>query len=346
MRVVGIVANRYKIHILVDTGSTHNFLDVAMAKRMGCKVIQTKPMTVSVAGGKKLMSMGVCKDFQWKMNGEVFTTDVMLLPLGSCEMVLGVQWLSTLGDIRKWNFKELRMEFMHNNRRVILRGTSKAPVHWVDGRKQLKMLEQSDQAEMMMLCVYPNTGVELCSMEQDGSKTIEEELQPVIDHYADVFEIPKELPPQRSHDHRIPLIEGTPPVNIRPYRHPPTQKDAIEAMVKELLEAGVIKPSHSPFASPVVMVKKKDNTWRMCIDYRQLNKNTIKDKFPIPLIEELIDELHGATIFSKLDLRSGYHQIRMFEDDVAKTAFKTHEGHYEFLVMPFGLTNAPSTFLA
>ena len=90
MRVVGIVANRYKIHILVDTGSTHNFLDVAMAKRMGCKVLQTKPMTVSVAGGKKLMSMGVCKDFQWKMNGEVFTTDVMLLPLGSCEMVLGV----------------------------------------------------------------------------------------------------------------------------------------------------------------------------------------------------------------------------------------------------------------
>jgi hypothetical protein len=292
------------------------------------------------------MSMGVCKDFQWKMNGEVFTTDVMFLPHGSCEMVLGVQWLSTLGDIRKWNFKELRMEFMHNNRRVILSGTAKAPVHWVDGRKQLKMLEQSDQAEMMMLCVYPNTGVELCSMEQDGSKTIEEELQPVIDYYADVFEIPKELPPQRSHDHRIPLIEGTPPENIRPYRHPPTQKDAIEAMVKELLEAGVIKPSHSPFASPVVMVKKKDNTWRMCIDYRQLNKNTIKDKFPIPLIEELIDELHGATIFSKLDLRSGYHQIRMFEDDVAKTAFKTHEGHYEFLVMPFGLTNAPSTFQA
>ena len=224
------------------------------------------------------------------MNGEVFTTDVMLLPLGSCEMVLGVQWLSTLGDIRKWNFKELRMEFMHNNRRVILRGTSKAPVHWVDGRKQLQMLEQPHQAEMMMLCVYPNTCIELCSIEQDGSKTIEEELQPVIDHYADVFAIPKELPPQRSHDHRIPLIEGTPPVNIRPYRHPPTQKDAIEAMVKELLEAGVIKPSHSPFASPVVMVKKKDNTWRMCIDYRQLNKNTIKDKFPIPLIEELIDE--------------------------------------------------------
>ncbi|GKF12283.1 transposon ty3-I gag-pol polyprotein [Tanacetum coccineum] len=98
-------------------------------------------------------------------------------------------------------------------------------------------------------------------------------------------------------------MEGTQLVNIRPYRHPPSQKDAIEIMVKELLEAGVIKPSNSPFASPIAMVKKKDNSWRMCVDYRQLNKHTVKDKFPIPIIEELIDELHGAIVFSKLNLR-------------------------------------------
>jgi hypothetical protein len=171
------------------------------------------------------------------------------------------------------------------------------------------------------------------------------DLQALLCKHQMVFSTPKGIPPSHGvHDHSIPLVPRSLPPNIRPYRHPFSQKNEIEKMFQELLNAGIIFPSTSPYSSHVVMVLKKEGSWRMCLDFHALNKLAIKDKFPIPVIDDLLDELSGAQFFTKLDLHSGYHQIRMKEADIPKMAFHTHEGHYEFLVMPFGLCNAPSTF--
>lgn len=169
-------------------------------------------------------------------------------------------------------------------------------------------------------------------------------IHQILQEYQDVFSEPTSLPPPRSFDDHITLKPNFEPPNQRPYRYPFVQKSEIERLIKEMLSAGISQPSHSPFASPVILVKKKYGTWRFCVDYRRLNEGTLKDKYPIPLIEVLLDELDGASVFSKIDLRSGYHQVRVHATDVHKTAFRTHVGHFEFKVMPFGLTNAPATF--
>jgi len=149
-------------------------------------------------------------------------------------------------------------------------------------------------------------------------ENIEPELALLMHTYHDVFVVPMGLPPSRSNDHCIPLIKGVDSVKVRPYRYPHSQKEEIEKMVSEMLQEGIIVPGTSPFSSPIVLVKKKDGTWRFCTDYRVLNPITVKDSFPIPTVDELIDELFGAQYFSKLDLRSGYHQIMVVVDQLSK----------------------------
>ncbi|GJW34521.1 reverse transcriptase domain-containing protein [Tanacetum coccineum] len=153
------------------------------------------------------------------------------------------------------------------------------------------------------------------------------------------------LPLVREIEFRIDLIPGASPVVRSPYRLAPSEMLELSNQLKELQEKGFIRPSHSPWGAPVLFVKKKDGSMRMCIDYRELNKLTIKNRYPLPRIDDLFDQLQGACCFSKIDLRSGYHQLRVREEDIPKTAFRTRYGHFEFTVMPFGLTNAPTIFM-
>ena len=171
-------------------------------------------------------------------------------------------------------------------------------------------------------------------------------LRNVVREYTDVFptDLPG-LPPERDIDFAIDLEHGTRPISIPPYRMAPAELRELSVQLKDLLEKGFIRPSVSPWGAPVLFVKKKDGTLRMCIDYRQLNKVTVKNRYPMPRIDDLFDQLQGAVIFSKIDLRSGYHQLRIRAADIPKTAFRTRYGHYEFLVMSFRLTNAPAAFM-
>ncbi|GJS32512.1 retrotransposon-related protein [Tanacetum coccineum] len=339
MRIKGHVKKQV-LHLLVDCGGTHNFLDLHAVKIMECNLSKICPLQVSVANREVMSSVYKCKNFGWSIQGQVFETDVMILPLGGCEIVLGIQWLATLGVIQ-FDFKNLVMDFVVNGKRCVLRGTPQSTLQWIHGKQVNSSLSQMGvEISSMALCVCPATLMQMTGVNTESNSNI----QTLLKDFSTVFDTPKELPSNRSHDHTIPLLPNTPSINVRPYKHPPNQKDAIKLMVKELLKVGVIRNSQSSFSLPIVMMKKKDGTWRMCVDYRMLNKYTMKDIFPIPVIEELLDELHGAKVFSKLDLRSGYHQIRMNKDDIHKTAFRTHKEHYEFLVIPFGLTNAPSTF--
>ena len=168
------------------------------------------------------------------------------------------------------------------------------------------------------------------------------EVKDMLVEFSDVFpeELPPGVPPKRAVDHRIELLPGIEPPHRAPYWMSTQALDQLKTELKELIEHGYIQPLVSPFGAFVVFVPKKDGSIRMCVDYRALNKATIRNRYPLPRIEELLDRLEDARFFTKIDLRSGCHQIQVHPDDVPKTAFRTRYGHFEFLMLPFSLTNA------
>jgi hypothetical protein len=304
------------LSVLIDSGSTHSFVNASlMSKFQGVTAI--RPVPVKIANGALIYCTRQLSSAAWSTGGNTFHSNFRFLPLGCYDAIIGMDWLvqhspMEVDWLQKW------MKVPHLGKRALITGICSGSVAY--------------------------TLVELNAILSEEPLPVHTDVQPVLEEFASVFATPCGLPPRRTSDHFIPLIPGARPISIRPYRVVPELKTEIEKQIAELLAQGVIQASNSPFSSPVLLVRKKDLTWRMVVDYRHLNALTIKGKYPLPIIDELLDELAGSCYFSKLDLRAGYHQIRLAPGEEFKTAFQTHNGHYEFKVMAFGLSGAPGTF--
>nr|GEU47284.1 transposon Ty3-G Gag-Pol polyprotein [Tanacetum cinerariifolium] len=281
MKVHGMLHST-EVLILIDGGSTHNFISDVLVNELKLATQPLAPFGVQIGNGDVIRCGQICKNLPVQINDIKITQDFHPFSLGGADLVLGIQWLATLNTVQA-NWKEMFMVFKIDGKQYKLQGVVSGP---------------QKSSSFQHLAIDPE--IPPC---------IPAPLQPIVTSYMAVFEEPKTYPPTRSQDHSIPLLPNSTPPNIRPYRYPHSQKAEIEKQVEQLMATAFIQPSTSPFSSPVLLVKK-DNTWRMCVDYRALNKITIADKYPIPNIDELLDELYGATVFSKLDLRSGYYQIR------------------------------------
>jgi hypothetical protein len=292
---------------LLDSGSTHNFISEEAAQRSGLPLRQQPRLTAMVANGERITYENIIHVAPLLIAGALFPADLFVMPLEGYDIILSTKWLSAGGPI-VWDLAHRRMSFQHEGHTICWQGMPSPTTL----RLQATMAVAADAL-----------------------------LDGLLGAFADIFAVPTGLPPARGHDHRIILKPDAPPVAVCPYRHSIAHKNELERQCAAMIEQGIVRRSDSPFSSSV-LVKKPNGSWLFCVDYRTLNALTVKDAFPIPVV----DELHGARFFTKLDLRSGYHQVWMRPEDVHKTAFRTHDGLYEFLVMAFGLCNAPATFQA
>jgi hypothetical protein len=312
--------------MLLDSGSSHCFLNTnSVAAITGLTLVST-PLMVTVANGEVLTCTSELVEADWTLQGVPFRTTFKLLSLPHYDAILGMDWLQQFSPMLiDWKNKWLSIPFQ--DQLIVLRDCQSL----VPAGSLLEIRSVSSTSTPQHLFSATTSAVP-------------EPVRSLLQQFDALFQPPTTLPPSRACDHSIPLVDGARPVNIRPYRLSPALKDEVESQVAEMLQNGIIQNSSSAFSSPVLMVKKKDNSWRFCVDYRHLNALTVKSKYPVPIIDELLDELAGACWFSILDLRAGFHQILLKPGEEYKTAFQTHTGHYEFRVMAFGLTGAPGTF--
>ncbi|KAA3483624.1 DNA/RNA polymerases superfamily protein [Gossypium australe] len=286
-------------------------------------------IAVSNPLGKYVLVDKVCKNCPLMTRGYCFPVNLMLLPFDEFNVILGMDWLMLHDAVVNCRRKAIELKCQNSEiLRIELDESSGLPI---------MISSMSAQKYMRKGCDAYLTYVLDTKVSEPKIESV-----PVVCEYPDVFleDLPG-LPPIREVEFAIELVPGTSPISIPPYRMAPTELKELKAQLQGLTNRGFARPIFSPWGAPVLFVKKKDGSMSLCIDYRQLNKVTIKNKYLLLIIDYLFDQLKRATVFSKIDLRSGYYQLQVKDSDVSKTAFRTRCGHYEFLVMPFGLTNAP-----
>lgn len=291
MKIEGKLAN-VTVEVLIDSGASHSFISPKLTTALGLIVTPTTVRSIKLGDSHRVMSEGVCRGVRIALGTQNFVIDALVLELGGLDVVLGVSWLSTLGKV-VMDWKDLSMQFWHNGEMVTLQGQSGRQLQQGFLNSFLEDRKKEFSNEWWW---SPNVKIE------GGKAQINKGIAEVLGSFPQIFQEQITLPPEREQVHQINLLPNHGPVNVRPYKYPHHQKEEIEKQVAELLQAGVIRPSMSAFSSPVILVKKKDHFWRMCVDYRALNKAIVPDKYPIPIVDELLDELYGATVFSKIDL--------------------------------------------
>ena len=330
LTVVGTLSGQH-VRFLVDTGASENFVSRQLHARLGSPSLSRVDCKIKLADGSHLPAQGQLR-LPLVVRGVSRSTGFTVADI-SFDGILGLPWLSESGAVI--DCKDGSLSFAQQIPRSAPAPVVKEP--WCSVLAATALPSTLEDAETVCLL----------SVESIDGSVSDPALKKLVLEFADVFpaSLPLKLPPDRGASFRIVLTPDSRPA-VRPMRRfSPKDMESLTKEISGLLEAGLIRPSDSPFGAQVLFVEKKDGSRRMCVDYRSLNESTVGDAYPLPLIDELFDRLASARVFTKLDLRSGYHQLKMEPSDAHKTAFRTPLGSFEFLVLPFGLKNAPSAFV-
>ena len=342
----------YPAQCAIDTMASVSFISSKWVERAGLKVhTAASGQPVTLADGSSIPTQGTAT-VPVRIGAYSGKVPCHVVNLADhFDILLGDTWLTVHSAVL--DFERKACSIVKGRRKITIMPECPAPVTSVctlmlSAAQVGRTLRRSHMCHLVVVQPTEAPTARRVVVGQDRGLVPEDTMRALLSEYADVFpvELPPGLPPVRQVGHTIPLVPGSAPPFKAMYRLSVREREEMERQVKDLLAKGYIEPSSSPFGAPILFVSKKDGGMRMCIDYRALNAITVKNRYPLPRIDDLLDQLSGAKVMSSLDLQSGYHQIRMQDDDVPKTAFRTPLGHFQWKVLSFGLTNAPATFQA